>query len=63
MGPLSETHSYVFFSLLPNNFLKYLGSTFLDDINSKCFEVDNIEFESNAMVDWDNFHQFLLKFK
>ena len=33
-------------SLLANNFLKYLRSTFWDDIDSNCFEVNVNAFES-----------------
>ena len=33
-------------SLLANNFLKYLRSTFWDDIDSNCFEVNVNECES-----------------
>ena len=37
-------------SLLANNFLKYLRSTFWDDIDSNCFEVNVHECESKLDI-------------
>ena len=37
-------------SLLTNNFLKYLRSTFWDDIDSNCFEVNVHECESKLDI-------------